>query len=79
MTERMPTTDRKSARLVAAENGQTHYEGRPCANCKTTLRYTSTSACVECNREASRAVRERIRELLEEARDRKRRAPKKGA
>jgi hypothetical protein len=66
----MPATRPKSPRLEAAAKGQTHYEGRPCAACGETLRYTVSRNCVACTKVNAEAHRRYIRDLLAKARAR---------
>lgn len=57
----------KSARLEAAALGRTHYEGRPCAACGETLRYTVSRNCVACTKVNAEKDRRRIRTLMAKA------------
>jgi hypothetical protein len=40
------------ARAAAAAAGNMVYDGKPCRGCGTTLKYTTKSGCVSCNRTA---------------------------
>jgi hypothetical protein len=37
-------------RQEALSNGSTFYQGKPCKNCFSILRYVSTYACVNCSK-----------------------------
>jgi hypothetical protein len=55
-------------RIAAATKGEVHYEGSPCRNCGSTLRYVSTGQCVACVKTKTESRREEIRELIRAAR-----------
>lgn len=55
-------------RIKAAEQGQTHYQGKPCKTCDNTLRYTSTGNCVQCAKAITTEQRRKVREFLARAR-----------
>ena len=51
-------TAKSSALKEAKEQGQKHYHGRPCKNCKETLKFTINQSCVACTKKrASTAIR----------------------
>lgn len=54
-------------RFVAAQNGQSHYEGSPCRKCGGTLRYTVSCNCVACANKGTNATHAKIREILRNA------------
>lgn len=62
-----------TARMKAAQQGESSYEGAPCKTCGNTKRYTINASCVECANERSKInvkkQRERIKELMAQARE----------
>lgn len=52
-------------RKVAAEQGQTIYEGNPCKKCGGVTRYVSNGSCVHCMGEAATALRNTLKEARE--------------
>lgn len=49
-------------RQVAAEQGQTIYEGNPCKKCGGTSRYVSNGSCTHCMVSTATALREKLKE-----------------
>ncbi len=49
----------RGARYDAYHNGELHYNGSPCKNCKTTLKFTSNYSCVYCQ---SKAIKRKNKE-----------------
>lgn len=56
------------SRMQAAKAGLLHYDGQPCRTCGTTLKYTKSGACVQCAKTKTEAQREKIREMIRQAR-----------
>ena len=49
-------------RRSALLSGETHYHGKPCRKCKSTLRYTLSADCVACSRKRATEVKRQERE-----------------
>lgn len=62
-------------RLLAAKNGENKYIGSACKNCGSTSKWTINASCVQCSneraRESVKKSREAIKELLQEAKDKR--------
>lgn len=58
-----------SIRFLAAEKGQRKYVGNPCRVCGSTERYTINGACVACSKRARKKDMDKVRELLEQAKE----------
>lgn len=54
-------------RRLAAERGESRFEGGPCAKCGGTTRYTGSGACVVCQVKHSTAYRRKFTDLLKKA------------
>lgn len=52
-------------RQIAAEQGQTLYEGNPCKKCGGTTRYVSNGSCSHCQNSKAQIVRDKLREARE--------------
>ena len=60
----LDSVEKVNPRMDAARAQRRTYDGRECANCSATLRYTSSGSCVACIREKGRESANRIRALL---------------
>jgi len=62
-------------RLVAATNGETHFEGSKCKICSSTKRWTMNGSCVFCAKQKSKIAvnkqRLEIKQLMDDAKARK--------
>lgn len=58
-----------SPRVIAARNGDRKYTGKPCKACGCTERYTSTAACIVCQKKAAIENTNKIRQHLQEAKE----------
>jgi len=56
-------------RLKAAKKGKRKYVGNPCRVCGATNRFVSNGNCVACAVNHTRKYRERIRQLMDEAKE----------
>lgn len=57
------------ARIVAAKQGMSRYEGKPCRVCGGTERYTTSNNCVACSKVSTAKSREKFKVLIEQARE----------
>ena len=58
------------ARLKAARDGRTHYEGQECKHGHGSTRYTASGACTECSKNRSKQSWKKIYATLKAARER---------
>lgn len=54
----------KGPRMRAAMAGAKTYHGKPCKNCGTTEKRTTSGACVKCSREASAKHYKKVKEII---------------
>ena len=52
-------------RLKAATERRKHYHAKPCKNCGSTDRYTSSGSCVQCTNAKAKEKHEYLRSLLQ--------------
>ena len=60
----MEKANMQTTPLDAARLGERQYQGKPCAEGHSGIRYTSNSACVTCLKSAAKTRYERIKKLL---------------
>lgn len=56
-------------RLEAAQQGHKQYDGKPCTKCGATRRYVVSDGCVHCLRENTYRHRNKIRAVLQQAKE----------
>lgn len=57
------------ARVEAAKQGLSRYDGKPCRVCGGTERYVTSNNCVACSRVSTAKSREKFKVLIEQARE----------
>ncbi len=55
-------------RIEAARQNKSRYDGKPCRSCGGTERFVSNGNCVVCAAEHTKKYREKLKNLLEQAR-----------
>lgn len=58
-----------SPRIDAAFKGERKYTGKPCKVCGNTERYVSNAGCVECVKKSKTASENKLREIVEQAKE----------
>jgi hypothetical protein len=57
------------ARMEAAREGKTHYDGAECRHGHGTVRYTTSGACMVCSKKRSQQNWKKIHETLKSLRE----------
>ena len=55
-------------RIIAAQAGLSRYQGKPCRTCGGKERFVSNGNCVACAQEHTKKYREKIKNILSQAR-----------